>query len=278
MSFWEVHAAWRCLQRWRRWAVLTARESSASRRRWLLLCTLRWWRAMTAHYQCRRHQVPAVGGLAVTASVVEKFAGAGHNKVLQQPLQLQQQQPPQLQTQKHSTVSHAASLTPGRLPQQYTGTAAADAAAQFKPDGSNTPSEPGTLQQPAHHRAASPLSALGRLLREHPHLRPPSSAAGTLRQTPQGHVVATCALRGWHAIAQKRVAANCQQEELAAHHSRHTQAGAWVAWRAAFEAREPHAALMRMVYRSRRHGTLNRVSMLTLACCSCMTAAMSSCL
>lgn len=51
MSFWEVHCVWRCFQRWRSWAALSAEDSSATYRRWLLLCSFKWWIAMVRHYR-----------------------------------------------------------------------------------------------------------------------------------------------------------------------------------------------------------------------------------
>jgi hypothetical protein len=51
MSFWEVHAARRCLRRWRlyaRLARLGEQEDEAARR---LGRAFSWWRGMALHYR-----------------------------------------------------------------------------------------------------------------------------------------------------------------------------------------------------------------------------------
>ena len=59
MSFWEVHVARRCFHRWRQRAARLAARSSAGKRRWLLLCSFRWWLSMTRHYKIERELLQA---------------------------------------------------------------------------------------------------------------------------------------------------------------------------------------------------------------------------
>lgn len=50
VSFWEVHAAWRCFVKWQQLAVAAAKVSNRQHKHWLLVCTFNWWRRITQHY------------------------------------------------------------------------------------------------------------------------------------------------------------------------------------------------------------------------------------
>lgn len=109
-------------------------------------------------------------------------------------------------------------------------------------------------------RPCSPLTGISRLLQQQPHMRPPTSAAGTLRQHSSGKVLVGCVFTAWgHLVKQRREAVQVQSL-LAWHHIQHVQAGVWNKWRVAFENKNPYHKLMRVVYQGRRHSTMRRVS------------------
>ncbi|KAF8062705.1 aldo-keto reductase 2 [Scenedesmus sp. PABB004] len=198
MSFWEVHAAWRCFACWRRHAADAAVSRGAGDQRWLLLHAFSWWQSMARHYRQARAAVQ---------------------------LQQQQQPPPRAGAD---------------------GAGGAPAAAAPPP--------------PPPERPCSPLAGIARLLAAQPQLRAPTSAAAALRAHPSGRLVAGYALAAWRGLVASRRDAAHTQSLLTWHHVQHVQAGAWSKWRLAFEAASPHHGLMRVVYRSRRHAALRRVS------------------
>jgi hypothetical protein len=51
MSFWEVHAARRCLRRWRLYVRLARLGGEEAAGAALLGCAFQWWRGLAAHYR-----------------------------------------------------------------------------------------------------------------------------------------------------------------------------------------------------------------------------------
>lgn len=51
MSFWEVHAARRCLRRWRLYSQLVHLGEEEDERALLLGRCFQWWRGMALHYR-----------------------------------------------------------------------------------------------------------------------------------------------------------------------------------------------------------------------------------
>eukprot|EP00879_Flechtneria_rotunda_P030398 GHRR01033026.1.p1 GENE.GHRR01033026.1~~GHRR01033026.1.p1 ORF type:complete len:401 (+),score=131.22 GHRR01033026.1:2106-3308(+) len=110
-------------------------------------------------------------------------------------------------------------------------------------------------QQPGS-RPGSPLAGICRLLKQHPQLRPPASAAAAARQEPSGHVLAAVVFAAWLQLVNQRAEMAHVQSLLAWHHIQHIQAGALTKWRLGFEATNPHHRLMRVVYQTRRNSML----------------------